>query len=525
MSATSPSASVAPGPAAAVEHRGRTRSLAALARRHWPLLVLLALGAALRFATIGLQSFWYDEAYTPVHVLRPSLGATLHGVMRTENSPPLWYIAAWGWSRVFGTGVVALRSLSALAGVATVWVAWLLGVQVGRRRTAIVLTAIVACNPLLIWYAQEARVYALFALIASVSLLFFVRAWNSGSTRDLIGWVVSSGLALVTHYFVVFLLIPQALLLIGVALPRARARLASLRRDGGEPRMSRAAALWSVAAVGACGLAVVPLILGQGGHGTQWIGRWLLSDRLVAIPGYYFLGAQSPVFGHGLLLACAAPVLVSLGLIPGLEPDERRAGTLMLLIGAVGIGAPIALALVGVDYLTPRNLIAAWIPLTAALAVLLSGRRAGAAGSALAALVCLAGLAITLDIDLTPRLQRGDWHGVARIVGPGAPDRAVVTVELGSAPLEYYLPGLRFVRPGTQLTVSEVDYVGYGPLRSTAGRPPTAAFRLSQVRSTHGLYVYRFRAATPQSVAERTLRAHSITDTGSETLAWPATAG
>jgi hypothetical protein len=49
----------------------------------WPLLALTALAAALRFATLGSQSLWYDEAFTPVHVLHPGLGATLHSVVHT----------------------------------------------------------------------------------------------------------------------------------------------------------------------------------------------------------------------------------------------------------------------------------------------------------------------------------------------------------------------------------------------------------------------------------------------------------
>src|ERR1700677_1259987 len=45
-----------------------------------------------RLATIGEQSLWYDEAYTPVHVLHASLGATLRTMVHTENTPPLWYM-------------------------------------------------------------------------------------------------------------------------------------------------------------------------------------------------------------------------------------------------------------------------------------------------------------------------------------------------------------------------------------------------------------------------------------------------
>ena len=43
----------------------------------WPLAALIVLAAGLRLATLDQQSLWYDEAYTPVHVLHPSLWATL----------------------------------------------------------------------------------------------------------------------------------------------------------------------------------------------------------------------------------------------------------------------------------------------------------------------------------------------------------------------------------------------------------------------------------------------------------------
>ena len=62
----------------------------------WPLAALTLLAAALRLSTLGLQSFWYDEAFTPVHVLHASLGATLRSVVHTENTPPLWYVLALG---------------------------------------------------------------------------------------------------------------------------------------------------------------------------------------------------------------------------------------------------------------------------------------------------------------------------------------------------------------------------------------------------------------------------------------------
>src|SRR3979409_63167 len=103
---------------AVAEPAVRARRAAAALPAWWPLAALTLLAAALRLSTLDLQSFWYDEAFTPVHVLHASLSATLRGVVHTENSPPLWYLIEWADSRVLGDGEVALRLPSGLPGAA-----------------------------------------------------------------------------------------------------------------------------------------------------------------------------------------------------------------------------------------------------------------------------------------------------------------------------------------------------------------------------------------------------------------------
>ena len=141
-----------------------------------PLAALVLLAAGLRLSTLGLQSFWYDEAFTPVHVLHGSLGATLRAIVHTENTPPLWYVIEWLDARVLGTGEIALRLPSALAGIATVPVAWAIGGELGGRRAGLLTATLVAVNPLFVWYSQEARAYALFVLTAALAMLCFLRA-------------------------------------------------------------------------------------------------------------------------------------------------------------------------------------------------------------------------------------------------------------------------------------------------------------------------------------------------------------
>ena len=503
----------------------------------WPLLVILALAVAARLPTLSLQSFWYDEAYTPVHVLHASLAATLSSVAANENTPPLWYVLVWGISRVLGTGVVALRLLSALAGVALVGVGWAIGEELGSRRTAAILAAILALNPLMVWYSQEARAYELYALLGAVSLLCFLRCYRAPRGRSLALWSLSSVLALLTHYFAVFLVGPEALLLLARALtprspPRSRGGTTGLelaasplgtRPSAGSPPRPASRppplrqTLLALAAVVICAGALAPLVSAQSGRGTQWIGAWPLSDRLVQIPGYYLLGANGSVLGHGLLALAALPLLAGIVLAclllrrGALSEAEIEAGALVLGLGAVAILLPLGLALAGADYLAPRNLIADWVPLSAALALVLAA--GGRAGLLLAVVVCLAGAGVLVATDLDPRLERADWSAVARALAPGSRDRAIVTVELGAAPLEYYLPRwrLRYLSRRLSTSVREIDLVGYAPLRGDALRPPTPAFSLLAHSDIHGLLAYRYFAATPQRVSGRFLRELTIT--------------
>ena len=136
-------------------------------------LILLA-AAIIRFATLDHQSFDHDEAATAIRVLHANLGDTLSAVNHLERSPPLYYVLAWIWSKLFGVGEVGLRSLSALVGTATVPAAFLAARELGSRRGGLIAAGLVAVNPYLVWYSQEARSYALFVLFA---------AWARGGLR------------------------------------------------------------------------------------------------------------------------------------------------------------------------------------------------------------------------------------------------------------------------------------------------------------------------------------------------------
>jgi hypothetical protein len=145
------------------------------------------------------------------------------------------------------------------------------------------------------------------------------------------------------------------------------------------------------------------------------------------------------------------------------------------------------------------------------IAVLVASPECGRAGTAIGLVITLAFLAITVDVNLSPRLQRGNWRQLSKDLSASSRQRVITTVELGSAPLEYYLPGLHNARAGSTLTVDEIVETGYSPLREGAEDPPAPGFVLVKRLDVDGLIALRFHSSAPVAVSEASLRRRVIT--------------
>ena len=432
----------------AIREAARARS-----RAFWIVAGLTALAAALRFATLGVQAYHHDEIVTASRVLRGGFWHAMEAVGFSESAPPLYYALAWVWTQLTGTDEVGLRSLSALAGVATVPVAYLLGVELRGRRTGIAAAALVAVNPMLLWYSQEGRGYALLSLLTAVAALYFVRALDRGRPADVTRWGIASALALATHYFAVFPLALEAVWLV--------------RRRGREA----ARGLWIVAAVG---LLLAPLAIHQMSLGhAEWIGDHSLGHRLWAAGVNLAVGETGEVIAQPerplSALVPLVAMLAALGLLAARgERRERRAAGLMLALVAATVAAPLALALPvpGWDYVLARNLLPALVPLMVAVAVGVTLRGAQRAGTLLVAIMVASSLGFAVWASASPSLHRPDWEAVAAELGEPQAPRAIVTWTLGEASLRYYLSTGSFqvrAAEGFAWYVHEVDFVSDGP--------------------------------------------------------------
>ena len=425
------------------------------------LVGIVALAEALRFATLGVQSLDFDEAYT-VQIVGGSLGHVFRQVPVTESTPPLYYLLQWAWAQVFGVGVVGLRTLSALLGTLVVPVAFAAGRRLGGVRAGLVAALLVAVNPLMVWYSQEARSYALLSLLCALSFWAFVCALERPSVAVLAGWALASAAALATHYFAVFLVGVEAVWLLCVFWRRRDARR------------------WVVPAVGAVvivGTALLPLAVDQASHNrTEWIEALSLPTRVREVGKKWLTGEIGPVASWELALFV---VVVGVLLVMALRRGRQRGALLAAAVGGGALFVSLVVDLAGARYLISKNEMPALTVLLVALGAGLAGGRAGWAGAGVAACFFLG---LTVAVDFVPSMQRPDVRDAAAAIGPRARDQVVVTPRLGDAPLAVYRRGA--VPMGAGWPVGVVLLVLPLPRADTGGpRPATptapAGFRLA----------------------------------------------
>jgi 4-amino-4-deoxy-L-arabinose transferase-like glycosyltransferase len=440
----------------------------------WLVATLMVVGGVLRFASLGSQSFWVDEA-TTYHEMSLSFGALLHAVHVNETTPPLYFVLVWLWAKVFGTSEAGLRSLSAVLGTGVIAITYYCGRELVSRWAGVVAAAFAALSPFMIWYSQEARSYMLFAAFSGLSVLFFARARRRGSIGDVVLWGVFSALAILTHFFAGFLVAPEAVWLL--VINRSRAVLAT------------------VGVVAAVQAALLPLAAGDTTHPLQWIKAFPLSVRIKQVPVDLGLGTlyQSSIVRQGLLGAGLLAAVVVMLLAVGGRREERRGATVAALLAAFVVLVPIMLAALGRDYVVPRNFTPAWVPLAVVMAAACTAPRTLPVGAALAAALLGAFVWAGIRIDRYPQYQRPNWRGVAHALGRTDAPRAIVAYDSGfaSEPLSIYLPRVPWPPPPSSgSSIGELDIVG--STWQTLSRPLPAGVKLLGSRTVDDFLVARF---------------------------------
>lgn len=150
------------------------------------------------------QSIWRDEGFS-YFMAKPNIIQILINSINDFN-PPLYYMTLHVWMRIFGETDIALRMLSFVFHILTVYLVFLLAKKIFSEKFALWLAAFTFFNPMLLYYGFELRMYSMYPFFTLASLYFFMeKRWKP--------YLLVTTLGIYTHSFFVFVILSEALYL------------------------------------------------------------------------------------------------------------------------------------------------------------------------------------------------------------------------------------------------------------------------------------------------------------------------
>lgn len=198
---------------------------------HARVYALLLVAFALRVYRLDAQALWWDESLSVYRATR-ALGAVLantiliQNVVTVDTLPQLYFVLLNLFVRAVGISEFALRFFSVAANVATIPLVYALARRWFSPPIAWLAAGLATLSPFYIWYAQEARPYALVLFFSTFAVYALTRTFQVSSFRFQISyWIVIYVLAsiasLYTHYYAIFLLPFHAILIAVLIWQRA----------------------------------------------------------------------------------------------------------------------------------------------------------------------------------------------------------------------------------------------------------------------------------------------------------------
>lgn len=145
-----------------------------------------------------IQSLWRDEAFS--YLLAKQNPLTMFALTVKDANPPLYYLILHYWMLIFGQSEIAIRSLSFIFYLGTIVVVYEFFINILKvaKLKSLLYLLVILLNPILTYYAFEARMYSMMAFFGALSFYSYLKS----NPRI---YIFSTVLALCTHYFLVFI--------------------------------------------------------------------------------------------------------------------------------------------------------------------------------------------------------------------------------------------------------------------------------------------------------------------------------
>jgi len=266
------------------------RSNSPTAVGNWPSWLfwcgVLPLALLLRGWGIAHQNLWLDELYALDVARRPIM--EIVRCAAADVHPPLFYLLLKAWMQLFGDSAAAVRSLSVVASLAALVSVFRLTAPRYGGQVALTTTLLLAVSAHQIFFAQEARMYALVMALVLASLRGYAMWRESGVERGLAVYLWAALAAMYCHYFAVLavLAVNAHFVLTAFGPTRAATRRQARRWFVAHGVMALLYAPW------------VEFIVAQMQRGQTWRKPLTLVDAGWQVVGYF----QETTLGYAVYL-------------------------------------------------------------------------------------------------------------------------------------------------------------------------------------------------------------------------------
>jgi mannosyltransferase len=298
---------------------------------------ILTLAAALRFAQLGHNSVWFDEAYL-VKLALVKWPDLLSAFGTAEFHPPLQYALVKAWIGVAGVSDTAIRIPSACVSLLSVALTYALARRFVAEDVSLLSAFLVAVSPFAVMAGQDAKMYALLGTLTLASTLVLVQCVEDGRLFRWVLYLAAVTAMLYTHYLGFLVVIAHG------------AWMASYER--------RLFWRWA-AAFAAAGLLFapwIPTLFTQLGRTPTWgpgdavglrdlsqlLGLFAFGGSLLGMPSFFFIDSSRPPIEQLIILL---PFLVVTWRGATALASDRRALACLGAPVVLAIGVPFAISL------------------------------------------------------------------------------------------------------------------------------------------------------------------------------------
>jgi len=156
------------------------------------------------------RSLWLDEFGT-LWTVEGDLHQVIQRAFSFHGQSPFYYLIVWAFRHFLGVSEIVLRLPSLLFGVATSYVTYMIGKEIGGRKVGIIAASFIWLSPTMVKTNADARPYALALFMTAVMFYGFVRSTSLADQKGRWLFIIGGVGLFTTHYLL-------SLIALGIAL-------------------------------------------------------------------------------------------------------------------------------------------------------------------------------------------------------------------------------------------------------------------------------------------------------------------